>query len=81
MKDDPLNQSTIADQVREEMAKRTLWLNADNFAEMCQARYEGYCMQHGDEYGGHKPDIALWRMMCAAALAVVEWRMGGRVRP
>lgn len=76
MKDDPLNQSTIADQVREEMAKRTLWLNADNFEEMLRASYEGY--GYGELHG---ISFEQWRAYCAAALAVVEWRMGGRVRP
>ncbi len=76
-KDDPLQQSTISDQVREQMAKHTLWLNADNFVEVCQASHEGYLAAH-EEAG---PSLREWSRMCAAALAVVEWRMGGRVRP
>jgi hypothetical protein len=76
-KDDPLDQASIDVQVREQMSKYTLWLNAGNFEEMVQQTYMAYCAQHPNE--SHSPSD--WKRMCAAALAVVEWRMGGRVRP
>ena len=88
MKDDPLGQG-YADQVREQMAKHTLWLNADNFDEMVEASYGGWQAQHPAPDGtpeywradADRFEQRMWRMMCAAALAVVEWRLGGRVRP
>jgi hypothetical protein len=78
-KSDPLNQSTVGDQVREQMAKHTLWLNADNFEEMWRASFEAYRASHPQTV--RSPDSAEWEWVCAAALAVFEWRMGGRVRP
>ena len=81
MKDDPLGQG-YADQVREQMAKHTLWLNADNFEEMSRASWEGYMQQSGiGSYQRPIVPLEAWRAWQAAALAVVEWRMGGRVRP
>ena len=86
-KSDPLQQSNYADQVRDQLGKHTLWLNADNFEEMVKASWEAIdptiqdTLQGITVQGIPEENLDLWRAMCAAALVVVEWRMGGRVRP
>jgi hypothetical protein len=76
-KDDPLDQSA-SDQVREQMGKHTLWLNAENWSQMVLASYTGFC--EGVPVA-ERPSFAEWQAMCAAALAVDEWRLSGRVLP
>ena len=83
-KDDPVEQ-----EIRDRLSKHTLWLNADNFEEMCAESLKGLTDTQNDlantiwamAHTSDRTTTEVWRLMCAAALAVVEWRLSGRVRP